>query len=104
MRFIVQTTDSAKEDLELLTDALLERAETAADFDYAMIAVQAIGSAIGGLARSALRCRKAGDGHDPFLRELVIPFGHTGYIALFEVVGDMVLVAAIRHQREDDYY
>jgi plasmid stabilization system protein ParE len=37
-------------------------------------------------------------------RELVIPFGHAGYVALFEVVDPtLVVVAAVRHQREDDY-
>jgi plasmid stabilization system protein ParE len=33
----------------------------------------------------------------------VIPFGTTGYVVLFEVVGDEVVVGAVRHQREDDY-
>jgi plasmid stabilization system protein ParE len=37
-------------------------------------------------------------------RELVIPFGHDGYVALFEIMDDRtVVVAAVRHQREDDY-
>jgi hypothetical protein len=26
-----------------------------------------------------------------------------GYIVLFEIVGDHVIVGAVRHQREDDY-
>jgi plasmid stabilization system protein ParE len=47
--------------------------------------------------------RKAGD--SPFLRELVISFGATGYVALFEVIDEQeVVIAAVRHQREDDYY
>jgi ParE toxin of type II toxin-antitoxin system, parDE len=38
------------------------------------------------------------------VRELVIPFGHDGYVALFEIMDDRtVVVAAVRHQREDDY-
>ncbi|MFN9504328.1 MAG: type II toxin-antitoxin system RelE/ParE family toxin, partial [Rubrivivax sp.] len=47
-------------------------------------------------------CRRAelGNGRS---RELVIPFGATGYVVLFEVVGDDVVVGAVRHQREDDY-
>ena len=37
--------------------------------------------------------------------ELVIPFGASGYVALFEIVGnDRVIVGAVRHQREDDYH
>ena len=39
------------------------------------------------------------------LRELVIPFGASGYVALFEIVeSDRVIVGAVRHQREDDYH
>ena len=35
----------------------------------------------------------------------VIASGATGYVALFEVVdGQTVVVAALRHQREDDYH
>ncbi len=39
------------------------------------------------------------------LRELVISYGHTGYIALYEhsPVVDLVRVVAIRHQREAGY-
>lgn len=38
------------------------------------------------------------------LRELIVPFGSSGYIILFEVIDDETLaVLAIRHQREDDY-
>ncbi|KPF46873.1 type II toxin-antitoxin system RelE/ParE family toxin [Rhizobium sp. AAP43] len=38
------------------------------------------------------------------LRELIVPFGSSGYIILFEVVDDETLsVLAIRHQREEDY-
>jgi plasmid stabilization system protein ParE len=39
------------------------------------------------------------------VRELIIPFGHTSYVALFEVVdSNTVIIGAIRHQREDDYH
>ena len=41
---------------------------------------------------------------DPFLRELVIPFGAAGYVALFEIESNgIVSILAVRHQREDDY-
>lgn len=41
----------------------------------------------------------------PVLRELVIPYGSSGYLALykFDPVADVVLVVAFRHQREADY-
>jgi plasmid stabilization system protein ParE len=36
-------------------------------------------------------------------RELIVPFGGAGYVVLFEIVGDDVVVGAVRHQREEDY-
>ncbi len=104
MRFVVRSTAQAEEDLNRLFEALLERATTADDFDRALLAARAIRLAIEGLSDAAPRCRKAGNGRDPMLRELVIQFGRTGYIAIFEIVGDTVVVAAIRHQLEDDYH
>jgi hypothetical protein len=47
-------------------------------------------------------CRKAELGHGR-LRELIVPFGVAGYIVLFEIVDDAVVVGAVRHQREEDY-
>jgi len=35
----------------------------------------------------------------------VNPFGSSGYVALFEIANaHEVIIAAVRHQREDDYY
>jgi len=41
----------------------------------------------------------------PELRELVIPFGDSGYVALYrhETAADAVYVLAFRHQREAGY-
>jgi hypothetical protein len=37
------------------------------------------------------------------LRELIIPFGATGFVALFEISDSQtVVIAAVRHQRESD--
>ncbi len=36
-------------------------------------------------------------------RELIVPFGGTGCVVLFEIVGDKVIVGAVRHHREQDY-
>ena len=47
-------------------------------------------------------CKKMGS--IGWLRESVIPFGHTGYVAAFEIAADHILVLAVRHQREDDYH
>jgi len=39
------------------------------------------------------------------LRELVIPFGDSGYIALYEYRPNMgiIIMLAIKHQKENDY-
>jgi hypothetical protein len=37
------------------------------------------------------------------VRELVIPFGNAGYVALYAVRGEMITILPIRHQFEDDY-
>jgi hypothetical protein len=40
-----------------------------------------------------------------FLRELLIPFGHSGYVALFEIDdAKTVTILAVRHQLENDYH
>lgn len=43
---------------------------------------------------------------EPGLRELIIGFGDSGYVALYrhESEQDRVLVLAIRHQKEAGYY
>lgn len=49
-------------------------------------------------------CRKIDDGN-PFLRELIVSFGSSGYVLLFEVAAaEQVTILAVRHQREDDYH
>ena len=42
---------------------------------------------------------------NPTQRELIIPFGGSGYVALYEIVSaSKVVVLAVRHQREEDYH
>jgi plasmid stabilization system protein ParE len=48
-------------------------------------------------------CRKATHAN-PFLRELVIPFGNSGFIVLFEIEdANTVTILTVRHQRQDDF-
>jgi plasmid stabilization system protein ParE len=55
------------------------------------------------LGRTPFIFRKAAS--SPFLRELIIPFGHAGYVVLYEVRdATTVDILAVRHQREDDYH
>lgn len=105
MSYRVRLTREAEQDLQRLFEFTLQRelqSETG-DLDLAERALQALRAGLATLASSPFTCRKAGS--SPFLRELVIPFGHAGYVALFEIVDPQtVLVAAVRHQREDDYH
>ena len=102
MTFRVRFTREAESDLVRLYQFILERDPT--DWVLADRALEAIRHAIAGLEQSPFSYRKA-SASDPLLRELIIPFGSAGYVALFEIEGnDLVTVLAIRHQREDDYY
>jgi len=105
MTFQVQFTRSAQEDLERLFDFIIERelASATGDLDIADRALEAIRVGIQVLQTSPFTCRKASN--SPFLREFVNPLGSSGYAALFEIANaHEVIIAAVRHQREDDYY
>jgi addiction module RelE/StbE family toxin len=66
--------------------------------DAALNAVTAIKSAVENLAAHPLVGRRL----EGELRELIISYGHSGYVALyrFEIARDEVRILAIRHQRE----
>ena len=105
MKYRVVFSQAADEDLEQLFDFALQReldSETG-DLNIPEKAVLAIKNGVAFLTSSPFACRKVGS--SSFIRELVIPFGHTGYVALFEIVdSNTVIIGAIRHQREDDYH
>jgi plasmid stabilization system protein ParE len=103
MSFVVRYSASAQDDLTRLYDYLLDRATTVEDLALAEQARSAITGPVESLRRSRFIYRKAGD--DPFLRELLIPFGRSGYVALFEIEdAATVTILAARHQLEDDYH
>lgn len=104
MSFVVELSPSAQDDLERLFDFLLDRAETSEDLDLAQAAIDAIRAAMQQqLAATPYSFRKAFQ--SPAQRELIIPFGSTGYVALYEIVTpSKVVVLAVRHQREEDYH
>jgi plasmid stabilization system protein ParE len=68
------------------------------DPSAALSAVTAIQSAIENLAAHPLVGRRL----EGELRELIISYGHSGYVALYRFVisSDEVRILAIRHQRE----
>lgn len=105
MSFRVRLTREAAADLERLFDFVLERelARDGGDLKLAELAVAAIRAGFATLKTSPFTCRKVGQ--SPFFRELIIPFGHSGYVALFEIVDPTdVVVSAVRYQLEDDYH
>ncbi|MBV8604633.1 MAG: type II toxin-antitoxin system RelE/ParE family toxin [Pelomonas sp.] len=105
MSFRVDWSAQALEDLLRLYDYLLARELQAAGGDLGLPAraIETLESAAQSLARAPFIYRKIQD--SPFARELVVPFGDTGYVLSFEIMDQhRVVIAAIRHQREDDYH
>jgi plasmid stabilization system protein ParE len=104
MSFTVEMTPTADADLERLFDFLIDRAETTEEFDRAQAAIDAIrATALHRLAITPYSFRKAAQ--NPAQRELIIPFGGTGYVALYEIVSTTkVVILAVRHQLEEDYH
>jgi plasmid stabilization system protein ParE len=102
--FTVRYTETAKDDLFRLFDFLLERAQTIEDLDAAQQALDTLVNEIEThLSRSPFIYRKAGQ--SPFMRELIITFRRSGYVALYEIEnGETITIVAVRHQREDDYH
>ena len=92
-------TPAARADLERLYESLAQK-----DLAAARRALDTIDEAWGVIRKFPFACRKATAGN-PFLRELLISFGNSGYVALYEIEGEgLVTVLAVRHQREDDYH
>ena len=99
VNYKIRFTQKAEADLLRLYDFLLE-----SDIEAAEKALGAVRRALDLLAFSPFACRKAAP-HLPRHRELVIPFGHAGYVALFEINdANTVTILAFRHQREYDLW
>lgn len=99
MSYRVRYTGAARDDLKRLYEFLLKR-----DVQAARRARNAIVKAMDFLKDFPFSCRKAA-AENPFLREIIIPFGSSGYVALFEIEdGETVSILAVRHQREEDYH
>ena len=104
MTFKVEFTPEADADLDRLFDFLLERAQTVEDAMRAYEAVEAIRTVANShLSTTPYSYRKVGQ--RPTLRELIVPFGSTGYVLRFDIhTPELVLVIGARHQREEDFY
>lgn len=104
MTFKVEFTPEAEADLDRLFDFLLDRAETVEDAMRAHEAIEAVRTAANShLSITPYSYRKVG--LRPTLRELIVPFGSTGYILRFDIrTPELVLVIGARHQREEDFH
>ena len=103
MSFVVRYSASARDDLKRLYEYLLDRATSVEELDLAELALGTVIGSVDSLGRSPFVYRKAGP--SPFLRALLIPFGNSGYVALFEIEdASTVTILAVRHQLEDDYH
>ena len=104
MSYAVEFTQSAEDDLVRLYDFLLDRAETLEQLAVADEALKVIRqAALSHLSTTPYSYRKVGARST--LRELIIPFGTTGYILRFDIRSpDLVLVIGARHQREEDFH
>lgn len=101
MSFRVRFTEIARDDLERLYEFLLLQSND--DWRAAESALESIRRGIALLESSPFACRPISGGN-LLMRELLIGFGATGYVALFEIEdAHTVTVLAVRHQREDDY-
>ena len=101
MSYRIRFTLEAEEDLMRLFDFLLTQ-----DIGTAAKAETAIYKAIELLEFFPFSCRKVDNAEEHYLlRELLIPFGGAGYVALFKIEDNKtVTILAVRHQREDDYH
>lgn len=101
--YTLRYTTEASEDLIRLYEFILNKENT--DLSLAEKVLEVIECSVRQLAFFPYNCRKA-QTNNPYLRELIIPFGNTGYIAMFEIdpINETVTILAVRHQREEDYY
>ena len=104
MSYAVEFTQGAEDDLLQLYDYLLDRAKTLEELDVADEAVKVIRqAALSHLSTTPYSYRKVGTRST--LRELIIPFGTTGYILRFDIRSpELVVGIGARHQREEDFH
>ena len=103
-KYTVTLLQEAVADLRRLEDFAIERelASETPDWTTPQRALDAVREGMRLLPWSPYSYRRAelGNGRS---RELIVPFGSTGCIVLFEIVGEVVVVGAVRHQRVEDY-
>ena len=97
MPYIVRWTDNAIDGLVRVHTFLAEM-----DSDAAQLALYVI-EAGADLLEQFPNAGRPGDDLESDHRELLIPFGGSGYALFYEVVGDAVFILAVKHQKEAGY-
>lgn len=102
-RYTVQLTPEANEDIERLFKFIIERDDN--NFHLAEEAIVTIKTYIFDQLSIFPYNSKKVNTFNPYLRDIIIPFGSSGYIARFEIEpNEMISVLAVRHQRENDFH
>jgi plasmid stabilization system protein ParE len=97
--FHIRYATEAQDDIDRLFDFWLEQ-----DVATAMKMLEVMDQAAALLQTFPFSCRKVFE-ENYFLRELLIPFGSAGYVALFEIEdNETITILAVRHQREEDFH
>lgn len=97
MPYIVIWSSRALKDLQRMYDFLSEKSEDAAIEAFKTIKQAAL------LLEDYPSAGRPANDLDPEHRELVIPFGGSGYIFIYEVHGKQIAILALKHQREVGY-
>lgn len=102
-RYRVMATTTFQEDIERLEEHIIQRelASNTPDDTCLFRFRDAVGRAMEILSFAPHTCRRCEQQRE--FRELIIPFGHGGCIALFAIRDLDVLLLAARDQHEHDY-
>lgn len=100
----ITITEQARADFARVQDLLIECEAASESPDWSVVerSIEAIQEGMRVLRWSPATGRPAELGAGSS-RQLVVPFGGTGFLVLFDVIADRVVVGAVRHLREDDY-
>ena len=102
-RYRVVATVAFQDDIERLEDHIVQRelASNTPDDTCLFRFQDAVERAMAILSFAPHTCRRSGQQRE--LRELIIPFGHGGCVALFAIRDFDVVLLAARDQHERDY-
>lgn len=97
MPYVICWTPHARESLLRIYSFLSEK-----NMEFARIAIKTIREKVLLLENFPNAGRPAYD-LEPEHRELLIPFGETGYVILYQIKNTTIYILAIKHQKEVNY-